>query len=468
VIYDKPVDFEDVTEGYRDDEATIKKRKYIIIGCAAALAVALIVGVVIAVINGNKSYYDTYASEGYTVRVTFDSNGGTFKGSDSSIVDLYNPEEIDENGLALLAPDDVRRDKNNVMQVTRPGYFLAGWYTERELIDENDPEAGYTYAGKWDFENDRLEIDPDYNYSADENILTLYAAWVPYYSFEIYTNDENGNSYLLSTVSALTLTIPEWKDGDVTLAMDNFPTRDGYTLESVYYLDTMIKVDGTLNESGNKKIISGEWDEDTATSLTPTIKLFTEWQEGKRYKIYSAEDLIKNADAEGYYEIYANLNFSGKEWPAAFLNGKFNGKIFGNKHKITGISFESTSRSRLTNGLFSSLGENAYIENLRLENITHTIDLMAVAQDATFGLLAGTAAEGAEFKGVTVSGKLVFGDNCASLAGSDSFTVKTLVGSGNVSGITEGEILVEKKNEENTSFNLTVDEDGTVSIVSGN
>jgi hypothetical protein len=250
--------------------------------------------------------------------------------------------------------------------------------------------------------------------------------------------------------------------------MDNFPTRDGYTLESVYYLDTMIKVDGTLNESGNKKIISGEWDEDTATSLTPTIKLFTEWQEGKRYKIYSAEDLIKNADAEGYYEIYANLNFSGKEWPAAFLNGKFNGKIFGNKHKITGISFESTSRSRLTNGLFSSLGENAYIENLRLENITHTIDLMAVAQDATFGLLAGTAAEGAEFKGVTVSGKLIFGDNCASLAGSDSFTVKTLVGSGNVSGITEGEILVEKKNEENTSFNLTVDEDGTVSIVSGN
>ena len=97
-----------------------------------------------------------------------------------------------------------------------------------------------------------------------------------------------------------------------------------------------------------------------------------------------------------------------------------------------------------------------------------------VPHGLVIGIIAGgdkalrTAAEGAEFKGVTVSGKLVFGDNCASLAGSDSFTVKTLVGSGNVSGITEGEILVEKKNEENTSFNLTVDEDGTVSIVSGN
>ena len=93
---------------------------------------------------------------------------------------------------------------------------------------------------------------------------------------------------------------------------------------------------------------------------------------------------------------------------------------------------------------------------------------MAVAQDATFGLIAGTAAEGATFKNVTVSGKLVFGDNCAALAGSDSFIIKTLVGNGNTNGITEGEILVEKKNEENTSFNLTVDEDGTVSIVSEN
>jgi hypothetical protein len=229
----------------------------------------------------------------------------------------------------------------------------------------------------------------------------------------------------------------------------------------------MVKVDGILNEAGNKKTISGEWDEATATSLTPTIKLFTEWQEGKRYKIYSAEDLIKNADAEGYYEIYANLNFSGKEWPAAFLNGKFNGKIFGNKHKITGISFESTSRSRLTNGLFSSLGENAYIENLRLENITHTIDLMAVAQDATFGLLAGTAAEGASFKNVSISGKLVFGDNCAALAGLDSFTVKKVIAIGDTKGISVGSITVEKADESNGAFDLNVDSDGTVTIVPG-
>ena len=466
-VFDKPVDFDDITKGYVSDGRAERRRKIILIGCAAVAAVALTVGVVIAIIKSNKSYFDAYEKEGYTISITFDSNGGTFKGSDSSIVDLYNPNNVGEDGIKLLAPDDARRDKNNIMQVTNPGYFLAGWYTERTPIDANNPEAGYTYSGKWDFENDRVLIDANAKYSAEDSVLTLYAAWVPYYNFEIYTTDESGNSYLLSTVSALSLTIPEWHEGDVTLSMDNFPTRDGYTLDpnSISYLDTMTKVEGV--DDGNKKIITGEWDEATATSLTPTIKLYTEWMEGKTYRIYSVEDFIKNADTDGYYYLYADLDFSGAEWPATFLNGKFNGKIFGNGHRISNISFTSASRSSITNGLFSALGENAYIENVKFTNITHTIDLMTVAQDATFGLLAGAANDGASFENVTVSGKLVFSDNCASLAGSDSFTVKTLIGNGETTGITAGEILVEKQNNDNSSFDLIVDEDGVVSIVSG-
>ena len=466
-VYDKPVDFDDITKGYVDEGKSHKTRKIILISCGAVIAAALIIGVIIAIINGSKSYFDTYEKEGFTVSVTFDSNGGTFKGSDSSIVDLYNPDNIGEDGIKLLAPDDERRDKNNIMQVTNPGYFLAGWYTERTPIDENDPDAGYTYSGKWDFENDRVMIDPDERYSADESVLTLYAAWVPYYSFEIYTTDESGNSYLLSTVSALNLTIPEWHEGDVTLSMDNFPTREGYTLipDSICYFDTMEKV--TATEDGSKKIITGEWDELTATSKTPTIRLYTEWQEGKTYNIYSVDDLVKNADTEGYYYLHADLDFSNTDWPAAFLNGKFNGKIFGNGRTISNVSFESTSRSTLSGGMFSSFGESAYIENVKFENITHTIDLMAVAQDATFGLLAGSASNGATFKDVTLSGKLVFGDNCSSLAASDNFTIKTLIGNGDTTGITEDGITVQKQNADNTSFDVKVNEDGTVTVVSG-
>ena len=463
-VFAKPTDYDDITVGYATDDGKLSKRKIALIACAAVAAVAIVVGIVIAIINAGRTYYDGYEKDGYTVSVKFDSNGGTFKGSNSTIVDLYNPEDVGDEGLAILAPDDARRDKNNIMQVTNPGYFLAGWYTERSLIDENNPELGYTYSGKWDFENDRLPIYDNYDYKAEESALTLYAAWVPYYNFEIYTKDEGGNSYLLSTVSALNLTIPEWHDGDVTLSMDNFPKREGYTLVSVEYLDTNI-IETTTD---NKKTITGKWDEETATLITPTIRLETEWKVGKTYKIYSANDFVKNADLEGYYELYANLDFTGISWPATFSNGKFNGRITAARTRtISGISFESTSRSRIANGLFSQLGENAYIENVRFENITHTIDLGAVAQDATFGLLAGTVADGATFKNVRISGKLVFGDSCATLAGDDSYTVKTVFGSGDATGITKGEITAVKKNGDNTEFDVILDGD-EVSIVSGN
>ena len=454
---------EDRIERQKAEDANKPK---ILLGLLIGLGALIIAGVVlIAVFAGRANYFDDYARDGYTVSITFDSNGGTFKGSDSSVIDLYNPNNVSGDGIKLLAPDDAKRDKNNALTVTKAGYFLAGWYTERTPIDESNLDAGYIYGGKWDFENDRLILDPDKTYTPDESALTLYAAWVPYYSFEIYAENENGETVLISTTSAINLTIPEWTDGAVSLEMDNFPAREGYTLDKVYYLDGMTELDVTESEAG-KKFISGSWDEATATSLTPTIKLFTTWVEGERYRIYTTEDLRKSADANGYYEIYSDLDFSQIEWPQAFANGKFNGKIFGNGHKIIGASVESTSRSRISNGLFASLGENSYIENLEFEAVTHKIDLMSVAPGATFGLLAGSAAESASFSNVKVSGKILIGDSCASLAGSIDYTINTLF----VGGITDGidaSITVEKANPATKTFNLKVDEDGNVSITQG-
>ncbi len=462
-VLDKPTTYDDITKGFEVSGKATFKRKIILIASAVLASVAVITGIVIAIINANKTYYDTYEKEGYTVSVAFDTNGGTFKGSNSSIVDLFHPDEVGSEGITLLAPDDTRRDKNNVMQITNPGYFLAGWYTERTPVDENNPEAGYVYSGRWDFETNKLRIDPNFDYSADDPALTLYAAWVPYYKFEIYTKDESGNDLLLSTVSALNLTIPDWRDGDASLAMDNFPTRDGYTLipSSVEYLTN----DVIETVTDTKKVITGKWDVVTATSLTPTIKLMTEWQEGTEYRIYTENDLVKNADLNGYYQIYADLDFTEIEWPSTFLNGKFNGKIYGNSHTVSGVSFESASRGRTSNGLFSSFGENAYIENLTFENITHTVDLADVVQGTTFGLLAGSAGDGASFKNVKISGSLVFGDNCAELVGNENFTVKKVIGSGNTDGITEVEITVTKKND-TAAFKVKTEADGSVSIVS--
>ncbi len=436
-----------------------KKISLPVIIAIAVAAVILIAGLIWGLTRGNDSYLSQFGKDGYTLSVTFDSNGGTFKGSDSSIIDLYDPTKVGSEGIKLLAPDDAKRDKNNPLTITKADHFLAGWYRERTPIDPDNPEAGYTYSGKWDFENDRLTIDPDKEYSADESALTLYAAWVPYYKYEIYTKDESGNDLLLSSVSAISLNIPKWEAGDVTLNMGNFPERSGYTLDTVDYSSNDIIV----NDVDGKITIMGKWDEATATSVTPTIKLYTTWQEGERYKIYSTEDLRKNADANGYYEIYADLDFTDLEWPGVFASSKFAGKIFGNGHTISGVSFESKERNRINNGLFSSLDEGAYIENLKFENITHTIDLMSVAPGASFGLLSGVIAEGAEFSNVSVIGKILIGDNCESLAGNSDYTIGKLAASGDASDISY-EITVEKKNPGNDSFNIVI-EGNLISIV---
>ncbi len=468
----KPVDFDDITEGYLPTKSSILKKKIIIASCSALAAAALVTGVIFAVINASKTFYSDYEKDGYTVSIAFDSSGGSFKGSNSSIVDLYKPESIGEDGIKLLAPDDERRDKNNVMTLTKPGYFLAGWYKERALIDENDPSKGYTYSGKWDFENDKFYLDSDKKYSAEENALTLYAAWVPYYSFEIHYKDTDGSDKILESVSALELNIPEWVSGKVTLTMGNFPVRDGFTLipESV----KLMNADGSLtdletftDQSGSKKFITGEWDVATATSKTPVIKLFTEWEEGKIYRIYSVDDLIKNVDLNGYYEIYDHLNFSDAQWPAAFTNGAFNGKFYGKdgNYIVSNINITANALNRSI-GLFGELGENASVESLYFKNINLTVDLMSAKNDsASIGLLAGSANEGASFKNVKIGGSLIFTDNCSSLAGKDDIIIKKVVGNGDKGGIGSSEITVTKKNPDNTSFALVLDGD-TITVVS--
>ena len=408
---------------------------------------------------GNGSYFSDFDDQGYNVKITFDSNGGRFKGSDSSISDLYKLEEIGEDGIKLLAPEDPKRGKNNTLSLTKTGYFFAGWYRERNLIDPNNPDSGYTYSGKWNFETDTVQIDKNREYTAEESAFTLYAAWVPYFKYEIYVPGEDGQFQLMDTVSAINLTIPEWGEKDVTLNMDNFPSRDGYTLDQVYYDEAMTdKVVGTPNATGTKKYITGEWNEETATLVTDTIKLYTTWQDGERYKIYSTDDLIKYADSKGYYEIYADLDFEGLKWPTAFGDDEFSGKIFGNGHTISNVSFESTERGKLNNGLFASISETASIENVEFKNITHTINIMSTAQGANFGLFAGSVKNGAEFKNVTIDGKIIIGDDCEGLATSTGHSIGKVTGIGSVSGVM-AEITVEKANPANESFNIEIDGD---------
>ena len=452
----KAINIDQLVKSYREGG----KKVNIPLIIAIALAVVIVVaGIIWFATSDNNSYFEQFDDSGYNVKITFDSNGGSFKGSNSSVSDLFKLEEIGEDGLKLIAPDDPKRGKGNTVTLTKTDHFFAGWYRERKLVDPNDPDSGYIYSGKWDFETDTVPIDKNKNYTAEESAFTLYAAWVPYFKYNIYVPGENGEFELLKTVSAINLTIPEWSEGDVTLNMDNFPEYEGYTLLNVYYDEALTnKVVGTPNESGNKKYITGEWNAETATLVNESINLYTTWQEGERYKIYSTDDLIKYADSKGYYEIYSDLDFNGISWPTAFTDEEFSGKIFGNGRTISNVSIESTSRSRLNNGLFSSIGESASIENISFKNITHTINLMDAAQGANFGLLAGTIKNGAAFENVALDGKIIIGDDSAILAGGTGYSIGKVAGIGNTTGLTY-DITVEKANPGNESFNIEINGD---------
>ncbi len=198
----------------------MKKRTKIIIGLAALCAGTLIFGAC----SSDRGPYADYAKDGYTFSVCYDANGGKTAGkNDTKVVDTYLYEQV-KNGVRLYAPDDTRRGTNNVFNVERSGYFLAGWYAvrnprvdgsgnpldeegnicteERDQLDaggnpvydddgnvqktyysEYGNPQGYTYSEKWDF-NTLLARD-DFEYTEGEYAFTLYAAWVPNFGYEV-------------------------------------------------------------------------------------------------------------------------------------------------------------------------------------------------------------------------------------------------------------------------------------------
>jgi hypothetical protein len=125
--------------------------------------------------------------------------------------------------------------------------------------------------------------------------------------------------------------------------------------------------------------------------------------------------------------------------------------------------------NRIDFGLFSSFDKGAGIENLTFDNIVHTIDLADVKKDSSFGLLAGSIGEGVSFKDVELNGKIVFGDNCATLASNKKavYNIGKVAGLGYTTGITHN-ITVEKQNPGSNSFNFQIADDDTITLVSGN
>ena len=430
---------------------------------------------------------EEYEAQGYNITVSYDPNGGSFMGRDGvTIVDMFNPSryQADADGnvsIKLTEPTDPDRPSGSSepITLTRTGYFLAGWYRTRNIVtdtegnpvDENgaaleETEEGgyvyadtqttaypaYTYAGQWDFEEDRLVYDG----TEGSRTLTLYACWVPYFEFGYYY-EENGEWVLYDTTDfdykttnaegsssfdRDTVWLPQWDDGAMNYAhsyadssLFEFPARDGYTFDAAY-------VDAERTQPITDSFEhQGYVDYETGTAVNRVQNIYVDFLEGTRYRIETAEQLSAHGDADGWYEILADLDFGADTdapvvWPAALSTNVFTGRFYsseGQHYTVKNISVTHNSRTALQGGLFGSVGAGAVIEDVSFENVTFDIAYAGERlRDLMFGVFAGNIEEEAQLSDVTLTGGTM---RIGAIMPGTGYTIN-LLANGNKDGIT--------------------------------
>ena len=409
--------------------------------------------------------YEGLNKEGYTVSVRFDPAGGAFANTENvQVVDVFKLADAkrDASGnyqLSLITPDDSRRG-DRAFSISKNGCFFAGWYREcaprtdasgnpldayGRPTSESGLEQGYTYSGRWDFENDTLSV-PEGNYSSEAPFLTLYAAWIPYFNFEFYVQNAHGGFDLYESKQLISLDIPAWDTSTGKLNMNSFPEISGKTFVGAYLDEAMTK---PVTET-----LSGDIDYEHGISATEKICVYTKFAEGEWYRISSAEQFVRNSKLGGCYYIEADLDFTGLNWSAALAGGAFSGKIEGGGHKFSNITFIQADNSKTNGGLFGSLASGASIKGVTFENIKYTLGAGSRMQGSHFALLCGQLSADAVLEGITVANsEFIISGNIYPQA----YTLGALVGNGDNRGISLSGIKVSLAEGAETKISIVTD-----------
>ncbi len=439
------------------------------------MASALLLGAV--AVTGCSTWDSEYQymnEHDYTVSVRFDANGGIIGGkSEGAVVDVFKLSDFQPNAegkvsIQLLDLTDDDRTAVSDSSATRVGYFLAGWYTERQLrvndkgealdeygnlVSESKLPQGYTYGGRWDFEKDRLEVDAGGTYSSDEPQLTLYAAWIPDLSYEFYEVNADGTTEKLAfddTEKPRYFRFPVWNDTTGCLDMNSMPARAGMTFVSAF-------MDSDLTEPAPEGISTTDYvDYEKGIALQSTISIYTTWKEGTWFRISTLEQFNDNSMPNGCYELLADLDFTDEIWAPVFAKQEFTGTIVGNGHTIRNVTVTQADTAQSMGGLFGALGHTAVITDVHFENITYIIEKGSRLPDVSFGVFAGILRDGARLEQVSVSGLLEIGDECIA---SKNYSVGLLFGQGKTpAGLTHEQIQCALKDPASEDVRFDVDE----------
>lgn len=409
----------------------------------AVLAAMLTVLCVLAGCSQWELPYEGLDADGYTVSVRFDPVGGAFANTENvQVVDVFSLADAKKDSAGnyqfkLISPDDSRRG-DRAFGISKNGCFFAGWYREcaprtdeagnpldayGRPTSESGLEQGYTYSGLWNFESDTLSL-PEGDYSSEEPVLTLYAAWIPYFNFEFYVQNADGGFDLYESKQLISLGVPAWDLSTGKINMNGFPDIAGKTIVGAFLDKEMTQpVTDTL---------TGDIDYEHGIGATEKICVYTKFAEGEWYRISSAEQFVKNSKLGGCYYIEADLDFTGLNWSSALAGGAFTGRIEGCGHKFSNITFIQADNSKTSGGLFGSLASGASIKDVTFENVTYTLSAGSRMQGASFGLLCGQLSADASINGVKVENSefIISGDIYP-----QEYSLGALIGSGNTGSL---------------------------------
>lgn len=445
------------------------------------IAVTLLCTIALVACSNDPAPYGDLDQDSYNLRVRFDTGNAVVSGQQEiSVVTVYDASKAvtvnGKTGIKICAPDDPSLG-DDALTISRndetDNYFLAGWYTERtprvddqgqaldvfgELTSVSGREQGYVYGGKWDFSQDILEVDPGKTYTAEEEALVLYAAWIPYFNYEFYAVNADGKAELVGHSRSIDLTLPTWNEQNGRLTMNGIPEVKNMTFEAAYWdMEMTNAVVDTVDGDGTMV------DYEKGICLSHTIKIYTTWLDGTWFKIYNAKQFRENMRPDGHYILYADLDFANEVWPVSLTNNAFTGSIQGNGHTISNVTVTQANTSQTVGGLFGKLDGGASVTNLTFENIEYRLEGGSRMTDSRFGTLCGELAADAILENVAVtSGRFLVGDNCYP---STTYQLGLLIGSGVNPGMDLSGMEAAPLNPETTLFTMTVDkETGSIEL----
>lgn len=457
--------------------------------------------------------------EGYTVTVTYDSNGGKFLNTDNvDIVNMYNPDKMQANadGTVTIKLTDPNAEKSGSataggLALSKNEFSFEGWYQKCELYlnEDNQPvdydgrplvkleEGGYCvlgtenedqkefaspryiYSDPWDFTKDVI------TYTGEPVKLTLYAGWVPEYRFKYFTKNAEGewehyattsfdykaaNSGKEENVGLDTLWLPHWENGAMSYVYKyssntayTFPQIEETTFVAAYTDEAMQnRIDGSLKHHGEAI------DHEHALAVNRDQNIYVQTESGIRYRIETAAQLadIDNVNPNGIYTILNDLDFTPTDgngnqlvqWPASFASGTFTGVMAAEEGKtvtIKGAKATIASDKAQYGGLFGSIGDGAKISGINFTDAEVTFS-SGDRLGFNFALFCGDISEKATVSNVTVSGLMKLGN----IPVPGEYRLNVLA-NGNTGGVTAGVIRLQVcgiKLEDYCEYSISVEE----------